>query len=199
MKVRRLSSKEDEERKRKRNMYIVGGILIFVLLFSTLGYSLQSGGSTDNGSNTDTSIKVNYKGYEFNYQNNYWVLQLGDLVFGFAYNPQQTEDGTTLENISSISKYSGQPLYISSVSPSAEQEVYRNLDQIVLRRQYACLEGENCTGDYPTKTCEDNFIIIKQDIVNSIVEEDNCVYIIGKYEDLPKLTDEFLFKIMGIQ
>jgi len=180
-------------------MYIVGGILIFVMLFSTLGYSLQSGGSTKDGSNTDTSIKVNYNNYEFNYQNNYWVLQLGDFIFGFAYNPKQTENVTIAENIGTISKYSGQPLYISSVSPSAEQEIYRNLDQIVLRRQYACLEGENCTGDYPTKTCDDNFIIIKQDIVDSIIQENNCVYIIGKYDDLPKLTDEFLFKTMGIK
>ena len=66
--------------------------------------------------------------------------------------------------------------------------------------QLACLEGEECANDeLPIKTCEDNFIIIRESDVTEVVQEDNCVFIRGEAEELAKITDAFLLKIIGVQ
>ena len=66
--------------------------------------------------------------------------------------------------------------------------------------QKACPEYVNCTDeDLPTKTCEDNFIIIKEGNYSNIIQDENCVFIEGKQEDLVQIVDEFLFKILGIK
>ena len=99
-----------------------------------------------------------------------------------------------------MNNYASQPVYISSQSQDSETELYRNLDQVTLRRQYACLENETCAdSSLPVKTCDDNFIIIEQSNNSEITQQKNCVIIKGKIEDLPKITDEFLFKILGIE
>jgi len=78
-------------------------------------------------------------------------------------------------------------------------EIYVNMAQIAERVTPACLSGTTCEENVPIKTCNDNFIIIKEASVNTVRQDSNCVYIEGKKEDLVKLTDEFLFKIMGIK
>lgn len=193
MEVRKITSKQDEAKKRKRNQLVVGGILIAVMIFSTLGYSLQGDDSNDAEGN---EFKINYNGHEFLYQNGLWIVNIGQTSFGFLHSPKEVEKITG--EVKTLNNYVGKPLYISAISPTAEQEIYRNLDGIIQRRQYACLEGNDCYGDLPVKSCQDNFIIIKEDVVNNIIQEDNCVYIVGNYPDLPKLTDEFLFKTIGI-
>ena len=65
--------------------------------------------------------------------------------------------------------------------------------------QSACLSEEKCEGDFPIKTCSDNFIIIQENKTKEIKQTENCVYIGGEKEELVKLTDEFLYKIIGIK
>ena len=100
-----------------------------------------------------------------------------------------------------LSNYYNKPLYISSENSEIANEIYKNLfyyNQIVQRIQNACLEGEGCEGNLPIKNCEDNIIIFKESENNEIIQEKNCVFIKGKKEDLVKLSDDFLFKIIGI-
>ena len=84
--MRKISTKHDKDRKNKRNQIILGGILIFVMFFSVLGYSFGGG-------NTDNNIKkVNYNGFEFVEQSDFWFLNYGDFKFVFKYNPEQIEE-----------------------------------------------------------------------------------------------------------
>ncbi|HEB47075.1 MAG TPA: hypothetical protein ENI22_01250 [Candidatus Pacearchaeota archaeon] len=145
------------------------------------------------GDNQDSENKANYNGFEFVNQNGLWVL--GSFVFKNV--PQQVEDiGTGLKDINS---YQGRPLYIYSENDGAEIEISVNLGQVAQRVQKACLEKEECPGNFPEKTCEDNFIIIKESNNSMILQEDNCVYIQGLKEELTGLADQFLFKILGIR
>ena len=57
---------------------------------------------------------------------------------------------------------------------------------------------ENCEEDYPIKTCDDNFIIIKENNNTGIIQSESCVFIQGQQENLTMITDEFLFKVFGI-
>lgn len=191
--MRKITSKYKEDKKKKRNGLIIGFILIGIMLFSILGYSF--GGKEDNNLK-----KLNYNGFEFVEQNGFWIINIEGLQFFFKYNPKQIEEVNS--ELKYLSHYQGKPLYIFSESNEAESEIYRNLfyqNQIVLRIQPACLEGKICEGDFPIKTCKDNFIIIKESENSKITQEENCIFIEGKQENLVKITDIFLFKILGIQ
>lgn len=170
----------------------MGGILAAIMILSTVGYAI-------NRESSEEGKKITYKEIEFVQQDDSWFATIGNVEFAFRYNPQETEDIASFLTIG-INDYSGKPLYISSDNFDAEIELYRNLDSIILRRQYACLEGENCKNEeYPVKTCEYNFIIIKEANSNSITQENNCVFIEGNKNETIRLIDKFLYKTLGVQ
>ena len=73
------------------------------------------------------------------------------------------------------------------------------MNQVVERMQSACLNESECNGDYPIKDCSNNFIIIREAEEERVFQNESCVYIQGEKEELIKLTDEFLYKIIGIK
>lgn len=188
--MRKIVSKYTENKRKKRNGLIVGMILIFIMFFSVIAYSL--GGREDKGVE-----KIKYNGFEFIKQEGFWFTSIGNLDFVFKYNPKEVEKISSELNY--LNDYSGKPLYLSSEYNEANSEIYRNLNQIVQRMQNACLEGEDYEGDFPIKTCENNFIIIKESNVTEIIQNKSCVFIQGPEENLTQITDEFLFKILGIR
>lgn len=189
--MRKISSKERREKKQKKNQLIVGTILIILMLFSTIAYSFMGGDSSSN------SEKIKYNGYEFIKQNELWYLQINENIFAFKHNPKEVEKIPGYVN--QLGEYYNKPLYISSENAEATMEIQKNIKNYVLRMSYACLEGEKCSDEsLPIKTCEDNIIIIKESETSLIKQQENCVFIQGKKQDLIKITDEFLFKILGI-
>ena len=191
--MRAIISKKDEQKKAKRNQFILSIILIMVMFSSIVGYSLS-------GLNEASSKNIVYNGINFVQNNNLWYANIGDFQFSFFYNPTEVEKTNSELNL--LNKYENLPLYVSSENSEAEAEIYRNLfdsNRIIQRMQYACLETEGCGEDIPIKNCSDNFIIIKKSEENKVIQQENCVFIEGKEEDLIKLSDSFLFKIMGIQ
>ena len=195
--MRRIISKEEEAKKRKRNRFLVGGVLIFVMLFSVLGFAFQGGSG---GGSTGNSNEIIYNNFKFINQNNLWFTGNGNLNFVFAYNPNEVDEPNY--NVNTLTNYYGKPLYIYSEDKDAETEIYRNFDPrsnpIVQRIQPACFSEEKCEGDLPIKTCEDNFIIIRESNVSKVTQDQNCVYIEGPKEDLTRITDGFLFKLFEI-
>ena len=187
--MRKIISKRQIEKKQKRSQIIVGLILVLVMLFSAIGYGFMGG---DNSKEN----KINYNGFEFVKQGEFWKARIENIDFIFKYNPNQVNKISSQVNY--LDSYFNKPLYILSENAQAEIEINKNLNQIVQRMQYACLNEENCEGNFPIKTCEDNFIIIKEG-EGKIEQEGNCVFITGAQEDLVKLTDEFLFKILKIE
>ncbi len=190
--IERLISKEEQEKKRRKNQLILGGILIVVMFLSVLGYGFSD--TTPGSTNVD---KINYNGYEFVNQNGFWQLKLGDFQFSFKNNPNQVPviDG----EVKPLSDYSGKPLYVSSENINAEFELYQVFNSVILRHQYACLDGKSCNQDYPVKNCTENFVIINEDEAVNITTRDNCVFISGPSDNLTAIVDEFLFKTIGIK
>jgi len=192
-KMRKLEPKQNEESKRKRNQVILGLLLIFIMLFSVLGYGF-SGRENKN----DSGQKVKYNGYEFASRQGSWVLTIKETELIFSYNPTEVEKSNS--NIKRLDNYYNKPLYISSEHDMAGAEIYNAIYRFVQRVQPACLEGETCESDeLPVKTCEDNFIIIKKADDSNITQQNNCVFIQGTEEELLKVSDEFLFKMFGIE
>jgi hypothetical protein len=202
--MRKLETRAEQDKKRRRNQLIIGLILVVVMLFSVLGYSFQ----TEEKSNTNQLKKVNYNGFSF-VENSpgIWTLTIGNSNFLFKNTPTDVE---TIEGkINLLNTYSGKPLYIHSENREAEAEILGNINYVLLRQQYACLDlgnktvetnaTKNCDGNWPIKTCNDNFIIIELSDTKSITQVDNCVFIKAPTENITKVSDEFLFKLMGIR
>jgi len=190
--MRRIISKKIENKKQRRNQLIIGGILILIMVLSIVGYSFNN--------QQNKEEKIIYNNIEFMKEENFWYANIGDFQFSFRYNPEET--GENNYQLNKLNVYSGDPLYLYAENSEAGIEIYRNLfyyNQISQRIQYACIEGEKCEGDYPMKNCEDNFIIIKESDDEEIIQDNNCVFIKGKNENLIKLTDSFLYKIIGVQ
>jgi hypothetical protein len=190
--VKRILSEKERKSKERFNQLLVGLVLIFLMILSTLGYAL-----TGNQEESSSSEKVIYNGLEFVNQNEYWTITINDIPFGFKYNPEEIE--STKTNLNDISSYYSQPLYIESDDTLSTSEIYVNLNQIVQRMQNACLDEENCEGDLPVKDCTSNFIIIEEKEMASIVQNQSCVFIRGPKENLTMMTDQFLFKLLGIK
>lgn len=148
------------------------------------------------GQNSSGKTKIEYNGYKFINENGLWKVSIGEINFIFKYFPTETKNITA--NLKNINNYANKPLYVSSEDVESEIEVYKNLQQIASRIQPACFSAENCAGDFPIKTCSDNFIIIKNG-TEEITQVENCVYITGENSELLKLTDSFLYNILGIK
>jgi len=184
-------SKQEKEKKEKKIQTIIGISLVFIMALSVLGFGLRYGlGNQVSDSDTNTLI---YNEFEFTYLNGFW--KIGN--FAFRYNPQEVPD--LGKNLSDGTYYVGLPLYIYSENFEAQAEITRNLEQIVERIQPACLEGMGCSEDVPLKNCENNFIIIKESENEGIIQINKCVYIEGSQKNLTRLTDSFLFKILGVK
>ncbi|MBR9701632.1 hypothetical protein GOV13_01795 [Candidatus Pacearchaeota archaeon] len=198
--MKKLTTKKDQAKRAKRNQFLLGGFLILIMFGSVFGIIVNSfRDDEENGIR-----EVTYNGFEFVNQNGFWVSDIGSFQFLFSNNPAEikfNESVNISEDISPLNQYSGQPLYVLSEDENAKWELYRNLhpdfNQIVQRMQGACLE--ECEGDLPVKTCENNFIIIRESNESRIIQEDNCVFIDGERENLIKLVDKYLFKVLGIE
>jgi len=190
--MRKITSKKELEKKQRRNQIIIGIVLIFVMFFSVVGYGFV-------GKSYDAKEK-DYNGFAFLQQDNLWFTQIGDFLFVFNNHPTEIQNVKIEGELKTLENYYSKPVYIHSDNREAEIEIYSNLNAVVQRFQYACLEDKICEGDFPIKNCNDLFIIITENKNETqIIQQDNCVFIEGKDEELTKLTDEFLFRILGIK
>jgi hypothetical protein len=193
--MQKIISKEEKLKKEKRNQLIVGGILILLMLLSTIGYALTG---RNEGS---SSVKVNYKGINFVKSSDYWVFSYNGNSFSTRYHPEETKN-ISFSNKLTLSDYTKKPLYFVSESGQPNIEIARNLNNIILRIQPACLSSSDCSGNYPVKDCsQDNVIIVKKPVNNEtgkIYQSEKCVFINVNEEEETRYADAFLFSILKI-
>ena len=192
--MRRIKTKEQQDKNVKRNQLIMGIILIGLMVFSTLGYAF-SGGEEEEGSG-----EIEYNGIIFMQDNGgYWNFGFQGYEFTTRYNPQETQD-ISFFSYSALNNYANQPLYFISKSQEVKFEIARNLEPFILRFNDACLD-EDCENDYPIKNCSiDNVIIVNEPEEESegIYQEEKCVYITASFENQTMYADRFLFGVLGV-
>ncbi len=193
-----LSEKSKKSRKKFYSL-LFGILLITILILSIAGYSLR-------GSSNQDKKEINYNGYEFIEKEGFWLLNLeeSDIQLAFRYNPYEVPriDGI----INNVDNYYNKPLYIQSQNNLATSEIYSNMANIAQRVQNACLNKSEhdiakeieCDEDLPIKNCESNLILIKQGNITNIKQEQNCVFITAPKNQIIKVADEFLFKLLRI-
>ncbi len=193
--LRKIKTQEEIARKNKQNQIIIGTVMILLLVFSTLGFSILSRTSDS------SSQEIEQNGFKFFQENGRWTTHIADQSFSFAYLPSQTSD-VVIEGEPTLNQYSEKPLYLVNPKNEAVGEIITNLGRYTLRYQESCFEGFNCSEDLPTKTCEDNLIIFdetgeKTPSTNKegVYQDKNCIYLSG---DQVKTADAFLYKVLKI-
>jgi len=197
--MRKLITREEREKIRKRNSWIIGVVLIFLMVFSTFAFSFL--GFSGNDSGQDQTVE--YNNIKFVRNGEYWSFNLQGFDFFTRYNPEEVSDIYFL-NYLTIQSYAQKPLYfVGNFEANAILE--NNLGPFAQRTvSPACISEEDCDGDYPVKNCSlDNVIIVeevdyKSDYVEEIVQEENCVFIRASLTNQSRYADAFLFDMLSI-
>lgn len=194
--MRKIVSKQEAEKKKRKNQFIVGGVLIFVMFMSVMGYAFQNsalGGSS--GSSTNSNQTVNYDGVNFVNQNGFWVLQSGNVRLAFTYNPSEIPASNLTGLTKIIQDFSGKPLYIYSNDSTAKSELEFNMKNFA-----SSIQEGNLTSSGLGPDCSFNSIIIENtNNETGVKEKQNCIIISGQGEELIKTIDNLLFKLLGIR
>jgi hypothetical protein len=201
--IRKIKTREEIEKKERRNKMIIGIILGVIMLFSSAGYAFFSFGNEDSSSINKKVVVNNIEFKQTDY--GYWSFSYGGNSYETRFNPLDTEN-ISLILTKTISSYYGKPLYFGinglfDVASNGKDEILRNMQKIIIKSQFSCLD-KNCTENYPIKNCSvDNVIIFKSIDSNiSYVNEDkNCITINYALGDEEKASDAFLFRLMGIK
>jgi len=193
--MRKIITKEETEKKQKRNKLIVGIILIFTMLFSTIGYAFfnREGFIT----NQD---KITYKGIDFiKNENSLWQSTINSQTFITFYNPKETEN-ITLGFTSYINEFYNKPLYFVSGNQESIGEIMNNIGIYASRSQKVCLANMDCAEDLVVKNCTgNNIIIFKENEQIKLYKESDCIFIEAPSEQQVLATDRLIFKLAGVQ
>lgn len=183
--MRKIISVHEDEKKKRKNQFIIGGILIFIIVSSLLGYAFQNQDATGSSSSNST---LDYNGITFTNQNGFWAVNYGNQRIAFTYHPSQIPAVDLINLTKSINDFSNKSIYINSYDINAETEMKMDLYPFASEIKDAQLPAD----------CNNNFIIIQNGSLG-IRQQQNCIFISGQGEDLIKLEDNILFKIFGIR
>jgi hypothetical protein len=190
--MKKILTKEQEQKKKTRNQLIIGFILIGLMMLSTAGYAFN------NGNDEDQTYKIKFKGIDFIKSNDYWMFEKDALTYATTYNPNEVND-VPITNSFNIELYKDKPLYFVDKEGVQNIELARNFNSVALRIQSACLDN-NCSQNYPIKSCaSDNIIVynLPKDNENERVYQNlKCVYIIASEENQTRVSDAFLFNTL---
>ena len=203
--IKKIETREDSERKKRRTKLVIGIIIIVLMIFSTIGFAMI-------GNNQEVIDNTVYNGYKFTSTSSGWQTTVQGQTITTSYFPTEVLN-VTGSNVYAFD-FTGQIVYIAVGS---QEEIYDvnelgNLNNIAERSQFACQpKAENSSfcqeSSLPIKSCEDvnssntaRVIIINSNVTEpaSYTYYNNCLTINAKSADLKIAVDNFIFKIFGI-
>lgn len=168
--IRKIKSREEIEKARKRNIAIISFFMLFLLVVSTAGYALIVGGNFGS-SNDNNQADIEY-----------W-LPLGSSL-------EEIKD-IPVNIYFSLENYKNFPVYISANNSRVFSGIYSIIGKYASRVNEACYK--ECEEDLPEKDCSENFIVYKESEENIVYQLDRCIFIEGNL----KTVDAFLYRIAG--
>ena len=185
LELRKIRTREDSERKSRRNTLILSIVMISILVFSTAGYFTMR--EDNNGTNVGSGEVQNIGGF--------WYFSYNGNDVRLSSSPESAQNVSVLV-FNKIENYAGKTVYVASDYDSGLYEVNSALQNYAERVQPACY-GE-CNKNLPEKDCNETMIVISR--LNSsengkVYEQDNCVFIEGNIE----AVDAFIYQIFGIK
>jgi len=195
MRVRKLETQAEREKRKKRNQVIIGFLMTFLLVLSVAGYALFS------KPGNAQAKRLTYNNIVFIFESGMWHFSVHGRNFATVFSPLNTTNISLPHNLEEIfANYTTAPLYFVTNNIDAVNELMQNLGSFIPRAQLACIQGEKCEGNLPVKNCQQhNIIIIKDSNTTRVSTKQNCLVIEGNYEEQLKIADAIIFRLLGIQ
>lgn len=192
--MRKILTKEESEKKRKRNQLIIGVILVGLMILSTVGYAVL------NNEENVSQGRVKYNGIEFvKDANGLWESKVNGQNLITYYNPEETEN-ISANLMVTLNDFYAKPLYFVLDNKDAAGEIIRNIGQYVLRSQEVCLDTMVCESRAVIKNCTgNNIIVFKEKDQIKLYKLENCVFIEAPFESQVLASDRLIFKLFNIQ
>ena len=208
-----LESKAKKEAREARNKTIFGLIIIFIMVFSTLGYVLWWREPEQSADNPD--IKT-YNNHTFYRSYSEWITPViidnNQVNISMNYLPEELGNVTVKGTPLKISDFKNKAVYL--IADDNNEQIAASgfglIESIAKRMQFACLEEEAnetfCTErDLPVKSCSDAdaehaVIIVKETNIDPrVIYETGCLQVKGTgSENLTMASEKALYQILGI-
>jgi hypothetical protein len=211
--MKKLLTKKEKEKIRKRNNTIIGSILVLIMFFSVIGYSFYTK-SLDDSERRERKIVFN--GIEFDLKDDgLWHFTVSGTDFISYYSPEELQNMTNeLQDIEinlslNYFNFHDKMLYLHFENEfSTQSEILRNIGNVIQRTNYFCFEkdeydefGEFKECEWPIKSCNDTngiMLITKNAEKNSIKQNENCIFIEFKEQEGLKIASVFVYKLLEI-
>ncbi len=180
-----------KETSSKKNMFFVLFIAL-IMITSVLGFVMR-------GDSSNSSYE--YNGYDFIKVEGKWVIYIDDKYFSFDYLPSEVSD----VDVGNFELGSGK-IYIAYLPAEKDSVIEYNMLRLYDIIQYrgvlpvfACT-GEDGCPDIPVVTCDNENKVIRFKKLDDygVAIEDNCVILRGEGTDLTKVTDRFIYHLLGV-
>ena len=219
--MRALESREAKEKRDLRNKTILGLFIIFIMVFSTVGYALWWGAQDRDEDQTENPDVKIYGNYTFTRTENIWLTEFvsgSEKIQVMAFHLPDELNGTNATNITikgtplTLDDFYGKAIYLVADDDNELMAAssFSFLGGIAGRMQRACLEEEEndtfCLKEnLPIRSCGDAdeehaVIIVKEtDIEPRVIYDKGCLTVKGiGLENLTMASDKALFQLLGI-
>lgn len=203
--LKKIETQAERAKKQQKRNLVIGMIIIFLMVFSSLGYVI-----VENNSSPEQGIK--YGNYTFIPAGSAWQTNLSSfgMLLTTTYLPGDVLDVNGSK--ADLFYVQDKIIYLDVSSQQdiqASIDLIRNLEPISSRMQFACSkENENSSfcieNNYPIKNCEEAdssslIIIINSTNLNKGYEfKESCLVVNGQGSDIIKASDNFVFKLFRI-
>ncbi len=184
MEIKGIETRDEKERRQKRNRQIGSIILLLILVLSTLGFAFLSGSPIDSGNSDNNNpevekletdkISFNYAGENFNLLSSY--LDVKNVSINFTKN---------------IGDYANRIIYVDSKNDGISQELGLTIGKFAARMQKGCYG--KCEENLPERNCTDDIIVWREFGENRVYQNESCIFIDGDM----KTVDAFIYNLFG--
>jgi len=189
--MRKIGSEREMEKKRKRNVQVIGIFILVVLVLGTIGYGFLSGPGGEVNVNSQNTGEENLANGQVIETGGRWTANMNGQVLYFTNSPESVKNVSVLIDFE-ISSLTGKQVYIDSDNSAIASEIAINLGKYAGKISEACYGS--CERDLPEKNCTENLIVWRDKLENRVYQEENCIFIEGNL----KAVDAFLYKVFGL-
>lgn len=177
--MKSIQTAEQREKKRKRYTQIMGIVLAFLMLGSTIGYAFSLFFSSTQDTPIDTTPLPNQP----------IIVTHNGLSYALSSTPEDIAS-IPVTITKKVADYAGLPVFIVSEDSTATQELGGILSGYIGRLQHACY-GPCESQDLPEKSCTDNLVIVKSNLTQQVYQQGQCIFIDGDI----RAVDAFLYHL----
>ena len=202
IRAQQYSQIETKPDKGKRTATIVVGVIIFLMVFSSIALSFFYSSRSGDVNPENSANEVDYNGIKFKTEGNSLIANIDGKDFSFEYSPGSLQD---IEVSNITNQDLSQKTYLlfdpSEFSESSLElfKLRQFLTSLGNSNSLACTKENGC-GDLPIKSCSSNnkMVYLKLGANTKIYKEDNCFVLQAKVGDELRVINRYEYLTLGV-